>query len=60
MGDARRFGHREIGVRHGREEYLDYMTFASNELPLFTEISGPIIGLKEGCRSALSMISLSS
>jgi uroporphyrinogen-III decarboxylase len=31
----------------GREEYLDYMTFQSNERPLFTEIFGPLIGLKE-------------
>ena len=31
----------------GREEYLDYMTFKANERPLFTEIFGPIIGLKE-------------
>jgi uroporphyrinogen-III decarboxylase len=30
-----------------REEYLDHMTFRSNERPLFTEIFGPIIGLKE-------------
>ena len=30
-----------------REEYLDYMTFAANERPLFTEFLGPIIGLKE-------------
>ena len=30
-----------------REEYLDDMTFQSNERPLFTEIFGPIIGLKE-------------
>lgn len=30
-----------------REEYLDYMTFKSNERPLFTEIFGPIVGLKE-------------
>ncbi len=30
-----------------REEYLGYMTFAANERPLFTEIFGPIIGLKE-------------
>ena len=30
-----------------REEYLDYMTFQKNERPLFTEIFGPIIGLKE-------------
>ncbi|MBT3273439.1 MAG: hypothetical protein HN368_09805 [Spirochaetales bacterium] len=31
----------------GREEYLDYMTFQANDRPLFTEIFGPIIGLKE-------------
>lgn len=30
-----------------REEYLDYMTFRSNTRPLFTEIFGPLIGLKE-------------
>ncbi len=30
-----------------REEYLDFMTFKSNNRPLFTEIFGPIIGLKE-------------
>ncbi len=30
-----------------REEYLDYMTFQANERPLFTEIFGPIVGLKE-------------
>ncbi len=31
----------------GREEFLDYMTFQRNDRPLFTEIFGPIIGLKE-------------
>ena len=30
-----------------REEYLDHMTFQRNRRPLFTEIFGPIIGLKE-------------
>jgi hypothetical protein len=30
-----------------REEYLDYMTFARNDRPLFTEIFGPLVGLKE-------------
>jgi len=30
-----------------REEYLEYMTFRSNERPLFTELFGPLIGLKE-------------
>ena len=31
----------------GREDYLDHMTFRCNDRPLFTEIFGPIIGLKE-------------
>jgi len=30
-----------------RDEYLDYMTFRANKRPLFLEIFGPIIGLKE-------------
>jgi uroporphyrinogen-III decarboxylase len=30
-----------------REEFLDHMTFRRNERPLFTEIFGPIVGLKE-------------
>ena len=30
-----------------REEYLDHMTFRANHGPLFTEIFGPIVGLKE-------------
>ncbi len=38
-----------INITHEvkREEYLDYMTFQNNERPLFTEIFGPLIGLKE-------------
>lgn len=43
--------HSDLAVRKipsvGREEYLDHMTFQRNERPLFTEIFGPIIGLKE-------------
>ena len=31
----------------GRAEYLDFMTFQSNQRPLFTEIFGPLLGLKE-------------
>lgn len=31
----------------GREEYLDYMTFQNGQPPMFTEIFGPLIGLKE-------------
>jgi len=34
-----------MGVR--REEYLEYMTFRANIRPMFTEIFGPIVGLKE-------------
>jgi len=30
-----------------RREYLDHMTFKRNDRPLFTEIFGPLIGLKE-------------
>lgn len=30
-----------------RTEYLDQMTFRRNERPLFTEIFGPLVGLKE-------------
>ena len=30
-----------------REEYLDFMTFRSNERPLFTELFGPLVGVKE-------------
>ncbi len=30
-----------------REEFLDYMTFRRNDRPLFTELFGPLIGLKE-------------
>ena len=36
---------RSMEVR--REEYLDYMTFQANQRPLFTEIFGPLVGLKE-------------
>lgn len=31
----------------GRHEFLAYMTFRRNERPLFTEIFGPLLGLKE-------------
>lgn len=43
--------HGDLAIRKtpsvGREEYLDHMTFRKNERPLFTEIFGPILGLKE-------------
>lgn len=31
----------------GRQEFLDYMTFKANRRPIFTEIFGPLLGLKE-------------
>ncbi|HUS57307.1 MAG TPA: hypothetical protein VM141_01535 [Planctomycetota bacterium] len=43
--------HAALAIAHGmevrREEYLDYMTFKANTRPLFTEIFGPLLGLKE-------------
>jgi len=43
--------HEDLAIRRtptvGREEYLDAMTFRRNERPLFTEIFGPLLGLKE-------------
>jgi len=43
--------HSDLAIRVtptvGREEYLDCMTFRRNDRPLFTEIFGPIVGLKE-------------
>jgi len=43
--------HRDMAIKKtpsvGREEYLDYMTFKRNDRPLFTEIFGPLLGLKE-------------
>ncbi|MAG13607.1 MAG: hypothetical protein CMN78_03310 [Spirochaetales bacterium] len=43
--------HEDLAIKKtpsvGREEYLDFMTFKENRRPLFTEIFGPIVGLKE-------------
>ena len=43
--------HEDLAIRKrccvGREEYLDYMTFRRNERPLFTEIFGPMVGVKD-------------
>jgi hypothetical protein len=36
---------RSMEVR--REEYLDFMTFQRNDRPLFDELFGPLLGLKE-------------
>ena len=51
MQKLRWTAHKDLAIRVnpsvGRDEYLDYMTFQSNDRPLFTEIFGPLIGLKE-------------
>ena len=43
--------HAKLAIKRGmevrREEYLDYMTFQRLIPPMFTEIFGPIVGLKE-------------
>ncbi len=43
--------HADLAIRKtptvGREEYLDHMTFRRRSAPMFTEIFGPLIGLKE-------------
>ena len=43
--------HADIAIKRNpsilRDEYLDYMTFRRNSRPLFTEIFGPLVGLKE-------------
>ncbi len=40
---------RTMGVR--REEYLDHMTFRENRRALFTEVFGPLAGLREEWKS---------
>jgi len=43
--------HSDLAIRKtptvGRREYLDHMTFEQVAAPMFTEIFGPLIGLKE-------------
>ncbi len=41
--------HRSMEVR--REQYLEHMTFQANHSPMFTEIFGPIVGLKDEWRA---------
>lgn len=41
--------HRSMEVR--REEYLAHMTFEANHSPMFTELFGPIVGLKDEWRA---------
>lgn len=40
--------HRSMEVQ--REEYIEHMTFAANHPPMFTEIFGPMVGLKDEWR----------
>ena len=51
MRDLKWKTHADLAIRKtpsiGRDEYLDHITFQSNERPLFTEIFGPLLGLKE-------------
>ena len=43
--------HAQLAIADGmeveREEYIDHMTFKANKQPLFTELFGPLVGLKE-------------
>lgn len=41
--------HRAMEVR--REQYLEHMTFQANHSPMFTEIFGPMVGLKNEWRA---------
>lgn len=47
--------HSELSIVHRmdirREEYLDHMTFRANRRPLFTEIFGPLVGVKDEWRA---------
>ncbi|MBB31510.1 MAG: hypothetical protein CME25_21710 [Gemmatimonadetes bacterium] len=46
--------HRALGIHRAmevaREEYLEYMTFHSKGPPMFTDIFGSLLGLKEEWR----------
>ncbi len=51
MRELKWMSHADLAIRRRavvpREEYLDHMTFRRLAPPMFTEIFGPIIGLKE-------------
>ena len=52
-GDWR--GHQKLAIERGRptvsrEDFLDYMTFRKPMAPLFTEIFGPLVGLRDEWR----------
>jgi len=50
-----RTGHAELAIHRSmevrREQYLEHMTFEANHSPLFTEIFGPMVGLKDEWRA---------
>jgi len=50
-----RSAHAELAIHRSmeveREEYLDHMTFEANHSPMFTEIFGPMVGLKDEWRA---------
>ncbi|MGI5820050.1 MAG: uroporphyrinogen decarboxylase family protein [Armatimonadota bacterium] len=50
-----RAGHADLAIHQSmevdREQYLEHMTFEANHSPIFTEIFGPIIGLKDEWRA---------
>lgn len=54
MDDPIWTSHADLAIKRrstvGATEFLDHMTFKTNKRPLFTELFGPIIGLKEEWR----------
>ncbi|MFO8081261.1 MAG: uroporphyrinogen decarboxylase family protein [Armatimonadota bacterium] len=50
-----RAGHADLGIHRSmevdREQYLEHMTFEANHSPMFTEIFGPMVGLKDEWRA---------
>ncbi|MFW5868079.1 MAG: uroporphyrinogen decarboxylase family protein [Armatimonadota bacterium] len=50
-----RSGHADLAIHRSmeveREEYLEHMTFEANHSPMFTEIFGPMVGLKDEWRA---------
>lgn len=56
MTPGLRDAHRELAIHRNdelvpRDEYLDHMTFRANVRPLFTEVFGPLPGVKDDWRA---------
>ncbi len=55
MSSPLRTGHADLAIHRSmqvrREEYLAHMTFEANHSPMFTEIFGPMVGLKAEWRA---------